>query len=127
LGIECLSRGAKEVVFVENYTNALNVLKKNLENLKIFENYKILEFDIYNNIKILKNFRQFDIIFLDPPYKDKNLYNLFLEILNNNLLKRNGIVILHRHKNEEDNLPSDFKVLVEKKYGISRIKFYSLD
>ena len=126
-GIECLSRGAKEVVFVENYTNALNVLKKNLENLKIFENYKILEFDIYNNIKILKNFKQFDIIFLDPPYKDKNLYNLFLEILNNNLLKRNGILILHRHKNEEDNLPSDFKILVEKKYGISRIKFYSLD
>ena len=67
------------------------------------------------------------ILFLDPPYKDKNLYNLFLEILNNNLLKRNGIVILHRHKNEEDNLPSDFKILVEKKYGISRIKFYSLD
>ena len=36
-GIECLSRGAESVVFIENYQNVLSILKKNLKNLKLFE------------------------------------------------------------------------------------------
>ena len=42
-GIECLSRGAKNVVFVENYYGVLPILKKNLYNLKSVKNYKIIE------------------------------------------------------------------------------------
>ena len=41
-GIECLSRGAESVVFIENHQNVLSILKKNLENLKLIEKYKIL-------------------------------------------------------------------------------------
>ena len=42
-GIESLSRGAKGVVFIENYQNVLSILKKNIESLKLFEKSKILE------------------------------------------------------------------------------------
>jgi len=47
-GIECLSRGVKSVIFVENYNGVLPVLKKNLQNLKSIENYKVIEKDINN-------------------------------------------------------------------------------
>ena len=124
-GLECLSRGAKQVIFIENYKGVLNILKKNLFNLKLISNYEIIEKNIYENKTFSLLNKRFDIIFLDPPYKDKNLEKIFLNILNNNLLKDGGIIILHRHKSEKDNLPLKFKIIEEKKYGISKIIFIS--
>ena len=124
-GIECLSRGVQKVVFVENYQGVIPILKKNLLNLKSVDNYKIIEKDIYDNNKIITLNIQFDIIFLDPPFKDKNLSIIFRKIKNENLLKENGIIILHRHKDEKDIILEDFNIIEEKKYGISRIFFFS--
>ena len=125
-GIECLSRGVKSVVFIENYNGVLPVLKKNLQNLKAIENYKIIEKDIYNG-KIFETLdKKFDIVFMDPPYKDKNL-NLLLENLENiKILNKNAIVVIHRHKNEQDMIPKNFKVIEDKRYGLSKIIFLSL-
>ena len=124
-GIECLSRGVREVVFVENYKGVIPILKKNLLNLKSVDNYKIIEKDIYSNNKIITSNIQFDIIFLDPPFKDKNLSIIFRKIKIEKLLKRNGIIILHRHKDEKDMFLEDFNIIEKKKYGISRIFFFS--
>ena len=124
-GIECLSRGAEKVIFTENYQGVLSVLKKNLLNLKQTNNYKIVEKDIYNENTLLFLNEVFDIIFLDPPYKDKNLEKIFTSIKKGNILKKNGIIILHRHKNEKELIPNNFKIIEEKKYGISKINFIS--
>tara|TARA_X000000368_G_C22998252_1_gene697713 strand:+ start:833 stop:1393 length:561 start_codon:yes stop_codon:yes gene_type:complete len=122
-GLECLSRGVKRVTFVENYKKVLPILKKNLENLRITDNYKILEKDIYKE-NIFINFKnKLDIIFMDPPYKDKNLNKIFENIKNSKILKDNGFIILHRHKNEKDIFFENFQVIEEKKYGISKIIF----
>ena len=43
-------RGAKNVIFIENYRKVLPILKKNLSNLKSINNYKIIEKDIYKKI-----------------------------------------------------------------------------
>ena len=125
-GIECLSRGVKSVIFIENYNGVLPVLKKNLQNLKAIENYKIIEKDI-NNGKIFETLdKKFDIVFMDPPYKDKNL-NLLLQNLEHiKILNKNGIVVIHRHKNEQDMIPKNFRVIEEKRYGLSKIIFLSL-
>ena len=125
-GIECLSRGVKSVIFIENYNGVLPVLKKNLQNLKAIENYKVIEKDI-NNGKIFETLdKKFDIVFMDPPYKDKNL-NLLLQNLENiKILNKNGIVVIHRHKNEQDMIPKNFRVIEEKRYGLSKIIFLSL-
>ena len=45
-GIECISRGVKKVVFIENYQGVLPTLKKNLHNLKSVKNYEIIEKNI---------------------------------------------------------------------------------
>ena len=125
-GIECLSRGAKYVVFAEKYNGVLPVLKKNLQSLKSIENYEILEKDIYN-INFLKSLdKKFDIVFMDPPYKDKDI-NLLLDNINNKkILSENGILIIHRHKNEKDLIPNKLKIIEEKKYGLSKIIFLSI-
>ena len=125
-GIECLSRGVKEVIFVENYSVVLPILKKNLSNLKSINNYQIIEKDIYKDSDLFLLNKKFDIIFLDPPYKDKNLDQLFLKIKNSKITKDKGIIILHRHRNETDNLPTSFKIIEEKKYGISKIIFLTI-
>ena len=123
-GLECLSRGVRKVVFIENYQGVLPILKKNLLNLKSLHNYNIIEKDVYSDeIKIFNV--QFDIIFLDPPFKHKNLSFIFRKIKNEKLLKENGIIILHRHKDEKDIFLQDFNIIEEKKYGISRIFFFS--
>ncbi len=122
-GLECLSRGAKKVIFVENYIGVLPILKRNLKNLKRINNFEILEKNIYseNIFSNLKN--KIDIIFMDPPYKDKNINNIFESINESKVLKKNGLIILHRHKNERDIFPEIFKVVEEKKYGLSKIIF----
>jgi 16S rRNA (guanine966-N2)-methyltransferase len=99
-GIECLSRNVKKVVFVENYSGVLPILKKNLKNLQSIENYMIIEKDIYNSDIFLKLEDKFDIIFLDPPYRNKNLDKVLIDIDEQKILKKNGIIIVHRHKNE---------------------------
>jgi len=124
-GIECLSRGAKYVVFVEFYNEVLPVLKKNLLNLKSIKNFEIIEKNIYKSDIFLKLDKKFNIIFLDPPFKDKNLENVLLEIKEKKVLKENGVIILHKHKKDQDILTKSFEVVEEKKYGISKITFLS--
>jgi 16S rRNA (guanine966-N2)-methyltransferase len=124
-GIECLSRGVQKVIFIENYNGVLPILKKNLLSLKSTKNYTIIEKDIYNNKVFSSLDEKFNIIFLDPPYKYKNLDNILNNINNEKLLNKNGVIIIHRHKNEKDILPKNFKIIEEKKYGISKIIFLS--
>ena len=125
-GIECLSRGAKYVVFAEKYNGVLPVLKKNLQSLKSVENYEILEKNIYD-INFLKSLdKKFDIVFMDPPYRDKDI-NLLLDNINyQKILNENGILIIHRHKDEKDLIPNKLKIIEEKKYGLSKIIFLTI-
>ena len=125
-GIECLSRGAHKVIFFENYQGVLSILKKNLINLKSTTNYKIIEKDIYKENTLVILNESFDIIFLDPPYKDYNIKKIFDEIQKRNILKKDGIIIMHRHKKEKDIIPTNFKIVDEKQYGISKINFINL-
>ena len=125
-GIECLSRGAKHVFFVEYYKEILPILKKNLIKLKLSDSYKIVEDNIFSNLNFNTFKKKFDIIFLDPPYKERNVDGILKNILSQNILNDNGVIILHRHKKTKDTFPSKFKVLEEKKYGISKIIFISL-
>ena len=125
-GIECISRGAKFVTFVENYEGILPILKKNLANLKSASNYSIIEKNIFNNLNLKEFKKQFDIIFLDPPYKERELNNLLSFLINEKILNQNGIIIIHRHKKQIDSLPNQINILEEKKYGISKILFCNI-
>ena len=124
-GIECLSNEAKYVTFVENYNGVLPILKKNLSNLKLDKKYEIIEQNIFTGLKLAKS--NYDIIFLDPPYKDRNISELIDKIFEINLLSKSGIMITHRNKNVKDKYSKNFRILEEKTYGISKISFGNLN
>jgi 16S rRNA (guanine966-N2)-methyltransferase len=124
-GIECLSQGADHVTFIEKYDGVLPILKKNINNLKSEINYEIIENDILNNFEFKSLKLRYDIIFLDPPYKEKALKNILNTLIENKILKDNGVIIIHRHKKEIDEFPKNFQLIDEKKYGISKIIFGS--
>ena len=123
-GLECLSRKARHVCFVENEKSAIKVLEKNIEKLDIRKKTKVFFKDAMNLIekKNIINLK-FDLIFCDPPFKFTDISKLIQLIFNNNLLNENGIIILHRNKTTKEKLPDYFKVIEEKLYGISKIIF----
>ena len=63
---------------------------------------------------------------MDPPYKDSDINDLLENIFNQKILNENGILIIHRHKDEKDLIPNKLKVIEEKKYGLSKIIFLSI-
>lgn len=70
LGLEALSRGAAEVVFVELNKRSIDILKKNIAKLKISETHQIINKDV---LAFLKSYTgpAFDVIFADPPFTEK--------------------------------------------------------
>ena len=122
-GLECLSRGAANVTFLESYNEVISILKKNIDNLEQQTSSNIIEKDIFTENTLERLNKKFDIIFMDPPYKEKKIKTLLNTIINLKLLKDNGVIIIHRHKKEKDSLPNEFNILIKKNYGISKIIF----
>mgnify|MGYP001323967510 CR=1 FL=1 len=123
-GIECLSREAKKVFFLENYKEAINILEKNLRLLKDIKNYEIIEdefFNFFNSNKLIR--LKFDIIFIDPPYKEVKINEIIEKIIGTNLLNKDGIIIIHRHKKDVVKLTEKINIFEERLYGISKIFF----
>jgi len=122
-GIECISQGAKKSSFVENDNNALIVLKKNLNNLKIENQTEVFNEKIILFLNRLSNKNKFEIIFFDPPFAE----NFFIEelkvIKNSTIYKKKHLVIIHREKKSEDDIEKIMNILLIKKYGRSRVIF----
>ena len=123
-GLEGISRQANSVYFIEKEKSALKILEKNIEKLSIKKKTTILPNDVFSSIR-KKNISEikFDLIFCDPPYKDKNIKELIKLIFNKSLLNKNGIIVLHRNKMTYEEFPNYFKIIDERTYGISKIIF----
>ena len=121
-GLECLSRGALNAVFVESYKEVLDILKKNIENLNYVNSSTIIEQDIYDSLDF-KTLKKFDIIFIDAPYKEKRVDMLLQKIFDAKILNDKSIIIIHRHKKENENFIDNFNIIEEKVYGISKVIF----
>ena len=123
-GLECISRGSKKVYFFENYTEAVEILEKNLSSLANKENFKIFKYDCFEFFNSKKKIdKKFDLIFLDPPYKEERINKLIEQILEKNILNTNGLMIIHRHKKDKIEITKKVKILDTRNYGNSRIYF----
>ena len=121
-GLECFSRGAKSITFVENYPHVLGILKKNISDMNASSSSEIIEYNCFELMRHNKKLsKKFDIIFLDPPYRDKNINFLIDQIIDQKILKKNGIVLIHRHKKDDIKITSKLNILDTRKYGISKI------
>ena len=108
---------------MENYPQALKVLKKNIS---LFPNdkcevYNSNCFNFLSSDNILKD--KFDIIFLDPPYKELKINQIIENILSKKLLNNNGFIIIHRHKKDTIKISQKLKIFETRLYGISKVYF----
>ena len=94
MGIEGLSRGCSFMTFVDINKLAIEVTKKNISSLNI-KNAEVLFMSDESAIdSFIKNKKQFDIIFLDPPYKLGQYEKIVSLILENDLLSNHGIIVI---------------------------------
>ncbi len=122
-GIECLSRGAKQVFFFENYSKSIEILKKNIFKLNLESKSKIFNESVYNINEINFIYKNFDIIFLDPPFIDKNINQIIIKLKKLKIANDKTILILHRNKKIKEKTSENFKIFKEKNYGLSKVIF----
>ena len=123
-GLECISRGSKFVFFLENYSPVLEILRINIANLKYENKSKVINIDAFKiNKNTFKIDQKFQIIFCDPPYKEKKIELLIKKIIEMDILEKDGIIIIHRKKGDLDNYPKKFKLIDTKSYGLSTFVF----
>ncbi len=121
-GLECISRNAQKVTFVENYKNALETLKKNISSLEIKEKSQIIEADCFNFLNSIDdNTNKFSLIFIDPPFREQKINLMIESIKEKKILDQRGIIIIHRHKKDEIDISKKLNILDERNYGISKI------
>ena len=123
-GVECLSREAKKVTFLENYSEAIKILEKNVKSLKSINNYDIIKKDFFNFFNSEREINlKFDIIFIDPPYNELKINEIIEKVVEKNLLTKKGVLIIHRHKKDAVELTKKINIFEERFYGISKICF----
>ena len=124
LGIESISRKATKVFCIEKNAKSVEVIQKNIENLAI-DNLKIINDDVLKHLDRMTNMK-FDIIFLDPPYKEINLYNKTLKLISElRLLKETGFIIVECLNDKDLQIPNNFVIQKRKKYGLTHILLLS--
>lgn len=124
MGIECLSRGGQNAVFVDNNKESIDVIKQNINGAKVSDRAEVMSCDVTSAIsKLAQRGKTFDVIFMDPPY-DKGLVELSLQaIVKNNILSKDGYIIAEQSTEEEIPEIASLKVTRVKEYRITRMTF----
>lgn len=129
VGLEALSRGARRAVFVEKDRRCLDLVKTNAGILGFEESADFFPIDVLGDLSVLPG--PFDLIFMGPPYvdKDKNALRLveptLANVVKRGIVAENGIVIAQHHiKEPVQSLPSGWQVVREEKYGDTLVTFF---
>ncbi len=120
LGIEALSRGAKEVVFVDKDIRSISLTQENLKSLRA--DCLVIKGDVLEVLQRFAN-KKFDIILFDPPYKS----GLYLPVVNKiaelKLLSEEGVLVVEHAKEDNYIWNEKLQLLDEKTYGIKKVSY----
>ncbi len=115
-GLECLSRGAKSIDFVEKNYQIFGTLKKNISSLKEENSCKIFKMEALK-FSLLKEHDSYDLIFADPPFYKHDIYQVVNNLLNNNFLNNNSFMLVERSIQTEDSDVKNFGIESFKRIG----------
>ena len=125
-GIEGISNGAKLVYFNDKNRECTKLIKNTLTSYNVLDHGIITTMDYKDALNYYKNKKiTFDLIFLDPPYKNRIINEILSFIENNNLLNNNGLVICEV-ASKEDYISNNLLMYKEKKYGDKYIIIYKM-
>lgn len=103
VGIEAISRGARQVYFIESASAAARIIRENLRSLEVAEGYEIVERDAVQALRLLDaEAVRCDICFLDPPYKLVRAYEQTLGFLSQSQLLRPESIVIAEHDKHFD-------------------------
>jgi len=126
LGIEALSRGAKQAVFVDQREEACRLIRENLRRTKLESDAKVIRSDYMDYLRNCSD--KFDLIFLDPPYAEVFLENSLKMITEIDILHSGGIIITERPLGKEFSCTfSGFSRSKDYKYGKTLLTIYRKD
>ena len=120
VGLESISRGAKKAILCDNNKQAIQIINKNAQKMRVEDKVQILCIDYEN---FLSNTQEkFDFIYIDPPYNTDYISNSIKLINDRNLLAEEGIIIAEtdeeeRVKDEIDKLKTSINIYDTRKYG----------
>ena len=122
LGIEALSRGAKNVLFVEKNRRALSAIGENLKEFGVADRGELLSLDAMRFLEMNRKEERFDLIFADPPYAAPFLNNLLRTI--SPLLAEDGLLLLERSREIRIVDSPTLDLLLERTIGRTVIGLY---
>lgn len=121
LGIEALSRGAEEVVFVDKDFRSVALTKQNL--VKLGAQAQVIKSDYLNALKYFKaTGKTFDVILLDPPYQSGLYESCIQAIFDYQILEKGGMIVCEQSKDLQFDF-SLFSIESEKIYGIKKVVY----
>lgn len=128
IGLEFLSRGAEKAIMCDKSKEAVNIIKKNIEKTHMEKNTQVFNTDFESCLEKLKS-KQFDIIYLDPPYETDYIKKSLEKIIKLNIANEESQIIIEtddekRIKKEIEKL--DIEIIDKRKYGRATIIFLSL-
>ena len=122
MGIEALSRGAKNAVFVDRAASSIKIVKENVKTTGFADRAEIFCCDCRT---MIESGRKFDIIFLDPPYNDNILENILQKIIEIDILRENGIIVCESPWNKDmPEASAPYRKFREYKYGKIKVTVY---
>jgi len=123
MAIEALSRGAAEAVIVDQSKDSVSIIRQNLTKTRLADRAEVICADYMEYLGRAKG--KFDIIFLDPPYREKFLENALKRISEIDILKSGGIIVCERPADKA--LPDDFAAfrrVRDYRYGRTGVTLY---
>ncbi len=125
LGLEALSRGAREGFFVEKSPRSLHLLNKNFTACGVTGRAHILAGDVFSILDQLgKRGESFDLIFADPPFKESLRNRIVDGVQRNGILAPDGILILEHESRDPDSEHPELNLLRQKKFGHCVVSIY---
>lgn len=125
LSIEALSRGAAHAVLCEQARSSLGIIRKNVEKTGFLEQCSIVEGDCFGFLA--RNYKKFNLIFLDPPYNTGMLLKALRMIGRGSCLAAGGVVVAECDGPERPGEIAGLTLIKERRYGRTYILIYMAD
>ncbi len=120
LGFEAISRGAKEVTFIDININCIKLASQFSADIGEEKNTKFLNLD---STSLPKANKQYSLVFIDPPYHKNLTGKAMFSLTNGDWLADEAIIVIEQSKSEDIKLPDAFGLMKEKLYNNSKLLF----
>ena len=125
MGLEAVSRGAAGATFIDKSKDAAKIISQNMEKTKLSPFCRLFNSDVQDFIRITKGKKQYDVVFIDPPYALRAVAPTLKALLDGNMLKPTSIIVCESEEADvfenDYALAENFEIIRKSKYGMAHI------